>query len=335
MSVLTDFLKLFKYEPEKDGAKNFNITEALNNNWDKVDEALKKTGAELSNKANVATEQIVNRIYKGSDLTEKFAVEIALHSDVWAWIKARIQAVNYTGLHVGDYIPFVAGDNTIKAEIAGMDTYYQYADAIVGHHIDFISRDCWPDTHVLNKVNYNNGTGISPHPWLASDLYAWLNSLSTQVPNATTANPALVAVNYSTTGVYDKLPAALKAVIVNKRALLPMRYTAGALLNDDNNWAWADAGKLWIPSEVEVYGCEHWGSRNGYSGGGFQQYPIFSGNMKRIKGAGNGGDRCHWWLLSAYSGSPSVFASVSYSGAADSLAASLTSLRASLCFRIG
>lgn len=52
MSVLTDFLKLFKYEPEKDGAKNFNITEALNNNWDKVDEALKITGAELSNKAN-------------------------------------------------------------------------------------------------------------------------------------------------------------------------------------------------------------------------------------------------------------------------------------------
>lgn len=311
--------------------------EDVNQAFKTVNTFAEQTNADLAGKAAGAAELIANRIYPGIDLATKFATEIAAapyNGDVWAWIKARIQAVNYTGLHVGDYIPFVAGGNTIKAEIGGMDTYYQYGDAAVGHHIDFISRDCWPDTHVLNKVNYNNGTGISPHPWLASDLYAWLNSLSMQVPNATTANPALVAVNYSATGVYDKLPAALKAVIVNKRALLPVRYTAGALLTDDNSWAWADAGKLWIPSEVEVYGCEHWGSRNGYSSGGFQQYPLFATNMKRVKGAGNGGDRCGWWLLSARGGIPSNFAIVYYGGDANTNAASYTGVRAPLCFRI-
>ena len=38
MSKLTDILGLFKYDPETDGANTFNITQALNNNWDKIDQ---------------------------------------------------------------------------------------------------------------------------------------------------------------------------------------------------------------------------------------------------------------------------------------------------------
>lgn len=288
----------------------------------------------LVNKASLAAEQLANRIYPGVDLSVKFTTEIAGYNDVWAWIKARIQAANFLGVNVGDYIPFTAGGNNIKAEIAGIDTYYNYGDTAAKHHIDFISRDCWPDTIQFNLVNYNNGTTVSPSPWLASNLYAKLNSLSMQVPNATTANPALVAVDYTTTGVYDKLPAALKAVISPKRLLLPSRYTAGALLTDDNSWAWADAGKLWIPSEIEVYGCTHWGSRNGYSGGGFQQYAIFATNMKRVKGAGDGGSRSGWWLLSAYGGYSTHCAIVYSYGDATNSSASYTSIRVPVCFRI-
>jgi hypothetical protein len=33
----TDFLKLKKYNPETDSEENFNIIEALNENWDKVE----------------------------------------------------------------------------------------------------------------------------------------------------------------------------------------------------------------------------------------------------------------------------------------------------------
>lgn len=292
---------------------------------------------ELAGKAALAAEQTADRLYPGADLTIKFAEEIAAapySGNAWAWIKARIQAANFAGLHVGDYIPFVAGGNIIKAEIGGMDTYFNYGDVATGHHIDFISRDCWPDTHVFNKANYNNGTTVSPHPWLASDLYAWLNSLAMRVPNATTASPAMVAVDYSATGVYDKLPAELKAVIVPKRAWLPSRYTAGSLLTDDNTAAWADIGKLWVPSEIEVYGCEHWGSKNGYSSGGFQQYPVFSTNMKRIKGAGDGGARANWWLLSALGGYSTYFARVGNNGGGGDSSASNATIRAPLCFRI-
>lgn len=37
MSIITDFLKLFKYDPETDGASAFNIKQCLNDNWDKID----------------------------------------------------------------------------------------------------------------------------------------------------------------------------------------------------------------------------------------------------------------------------------------------------------
>ncbi len=295
-----------------------------------------ETDAALAIRAAKAAELIADRLYPGVDLSVAFAAEIAAapySGNVWAWIKARAQAGNFTGIHVGDYIPFVAGGNNIKAEIAGMDTYYRYGDTAVGHHIDFISRDCWPDTHVYNKVNFNNGTTVSPMPWLASDLYAWLNSLSMNVPNTAAATPTLTAVNYASTGVYDKLPAALKNVIVAKRALLPFRYTAGTLLVDDNNWAWGDAGKLWLPSEVEVYGCSMWGTRingNAYGEGSYVQYPIFAQNMKRIKGIGDGGDRSHWWLSTANGGNSTNCAYVSYYGYASYHSASNTSIRAPL-----
>ena len=311
--------------------------EDVNQSFEKINRFAGETNTTLGGKAAFAAEQIANRVYPGIDLTVEYAAEIAVepyNGDVWAWIKARIQAANYTGLHIGDYIPFVAGGNVIKAEIGGIDTYYNYGDTAVPHHIDFISRDCWPDAHVFNKVNYNNGTSVSPHPWLASDLYAWLNGLAMQVPNSTTADPTMVDVDYSATGVYNKLPAELKTVIVQKRAILPSRYTAGSLLIDDNSWAWADMGKLWVPSEIEVYGCEHWGSKNGYSSGGFQQYPIFATNMKRVKGAGDGGARATWWLLSACGGNSTSFAAVGSTGYGGNRTASNTTIRAPLCFRI-
>ena len=281
-----------------------------------------------------AQSAIVSRVYQGVDLTVVFAEEIAGYSDVWAWIQARAQDGNFAGLNVGDYIPFVAGGNTIKAEIAGMDTYFEYGSPVVGHHIDFISRDCWPEPQQWNKAAYNNGLAAVMNPWMCSNMYAWLNSLSMSVPNAATANPATVAVNYSTTGVYDKLPTALKNVIVSKVSRLPRRFTAGTLLTDDNNSDWQNMGKLWLPSEVEVYGARMWGTwTNAYGVMGQVQYPIFANNMKRIKGGRDGGAGVSWWL-STPSGSSAYIASSYSDGTAGSLAANNAVLSSPVCFRI-
>ncbi|MBF4693629.1 hypothetical protein [Fusibacter ferrireducens] len=48
MSKLTQFLNLFKYERTTDNQQTFNIETALNDNWDKVDEAVKTLDTELT-----------------------------------------------------------------------------------------------------------------------------------------------------------------------------------------------------------------------------------------------------------------------------------------------
>ena len=238
-----------------------------------------------------------DRYYEGQDLTTKWAAEIAAspyNGDAWAWIRARIRAGNFIGIHTKDYIPFKTKNNVnLKAEIAGINTYTNYGDSAVGKHIDFICRELWPTLHVINKVNYNNGVpaftpeggteiAAQEYPWLACDLYHYINSLAGYVPNATTLNPEMVAVDYTADGIYYQLPDALQAVIVEKRALLAKRYSASGLLTDDNGWGWTNIGKLWLPTEWEVYGGPVWLSS--YSGGA--AYWCFVGGDG---GAGNAG----------------------------------------------
>lgn len=274
----------------------------------------------------------MDRYYEGVDLTEKFAEEIAAapyNGDAWAWIKARIRAANYTGIHTKDFIPFTTTNGvTLRAEVSGIDTYRNYGDSAVGHHIDFICRELWPTLKPVNPVNYNNGlipqesitfdgtstsyklakemtavSGITEggesltgwsydsatftitfdeapaagtatvtgtgteYPWLASDLHCWLNSLSGQIPNGTGLNPAVKHVDYTQGGVYYYLPDALKAVIVEKRMLLGKRYSTSGVLSNPNSWGWENAGKLWVPTECEVFGQGVW-ANTGYDMGG-------------------------------------------------------------------
>ena len=49
MSMTTDKLALFKYDPSTDGAQTFNIQKALNENWDKLDDAVKEILITLAN----------------------------------------------------------------------------------------------------------------------------------------------------------------------------------------------------------------------------------------------------------------------------------------------
>ena len=289
-----------------------------------------------------------DRYYEGQDLTTKWAAEIAAspyNGDAWAWIRARIRAGNFIGIHTKDYIPFKTKNNVnLKAEIAGINTYTNYGDSAVGKHIDFICRELWPTLHVINKVNYNNGVpaftpeggteiAAQEYPWLACDLYHYINSLAGYVPNATTLNPEMVAVDYTADGIYYQLPDALQAVIVEKRALLAKRYSASGLLTDDNGWGWTNIGKLWLPTEWQVYGGPVRGGKGGYAcSGSAVQYPIFIGNMNRVKYRSGG--RYLWWLLSSYSGGAAYWCFVGGDGGAGNAGASNTTVAAPVCFRI-
>lgn len=338
-----------------------------------------------------------DRLYEGTNLAEKFKDEIANYSDIWQWIKARIEEGNFAGIHVNDYIRWQTTDNKwIESHVAGINTYSRYGDSEVPNHIDFISKDLWPTRHEMNKVNYNNGiiptenlsgngtktafvlknemaavasvaiggtdttaytydadthtitftdapvagtnnivvTGTgSEYPWLASDLYLYANSLKGHVAGGTSKTSPVKLVDYTNDGIWSKLPEALKAVIVTKRARIPKRYSTSGVLSNNNSWDWQDMGKLWIPSEIEVHGhgvC----ADNQWDKGGFVQYPIFNCNMRRVKGLGDGGDRSYWWMISACAGDTNNFCTVYNTGYSVATSASRRWVGLPVCFRI-
>ena len=250
-----------------------------------------------------------NLLYVGRDLTVVHAAEIAQYSSVWTWIKARITAGNFKGIHVRDFIPMSAGE-TVYAEVAGINTHKRTTDQELGNHIDFISRDCLGTTVQWNTSNNNNGNSQDATPYMVSNVKGYL--LNT---------------------VYPKLPSDLKSVITNKRTLMETRYSASGTLNDSNSWAWKDLGPIWLPTEYEVFGSIIWGTK-GWSEGQGVQYPIFANSFaKRIKGLGHNGSRYTWWLAVAHGGDSTHACYVSSYGLAYADHCSY-SLGVPLCFRI-
>ena len=270
--------------------------------------------------------------YDGIDLTVKHAEEIEDYASPWAWIKARIASGNFSQLHVGDYIPFTTTNGlTFQAKIAGINTYKGYGDSEVGNHIDFITRELWPVTFQMNLVNFNNGsTDTKQIPWLASNGYLFVNSLAGQAPNGKTLPLDMVDKDYTKGGMYFYLPDDLKSVIVEKRIYAPTRYSASGVLTNDNNAAWVNLGKLWLPDECEVTGARLM-TTTGWSTGGYVQYPIFAGNMNRVKRYN--AILSNWWLTSAYAGNSVTFVFVGYNGQVTSGNAT-SAFRAPFCFRI-
>jgi len=285
---------------------------------------------------------IASRLYPGADLTQRHQAEIAaapFNGNPWAWIQARIRASNFTGILPGDFIPLVIAGNTYRMEVAGINPYLNYGSpAVTIPHIDFISRELWPETIQWNRANYNNGIAAQTTPFLASNVNAFINSLQADVPNATTANPALINVDFRSGGILSQIPAQARAVMIGKNALMEARHTAGVLLTENNSWAWRTMGELWLPSEIEVYGCRQWGSNvspnQGFSSGGYIQYPIFAANMKRLKNIVGTSTRAGWWLVSARGGDSTRAAIVDSSGVATHPTASHTGVRVPVCFRV-
>lgn len=254
---------------------------------------------------------------KGEDANLRGAVPYGKElTESWADLQVRIQAGDFTDIYIGDYktVELTTGE-TVIMEVAGIDQYYKCGDTAIGHHVDFISRDALKGAKVFNATNTNNGTEAEPNPWRASALFTEMN-----------------------TTVYNTLPTELQGCIIEKRAYIESRYSASAPetgLTESTAGAWNNMGKLWLPTEVEVFGCTHW-SQPGYGSMFFRQYPIFiGGSLHIIKGDGNGGSRCHWWEASAHASSATHFCHAHHTGTATNAVASLTSIRAPLCFRIG
>lgn len=288
--------------------------------------------------------QTIDRIYDGVDLSTKFASEISAHASVWAWIKARIQSGNFNGIHVGDYIPFTLSAGTItngttpytfasqafNAQIAGIDTYYGYGDTAVSHHIDFITKNVLNTSIPWQSVANNNATSLTASPWLSSMLYAILNGIN----NYTTSAYGSVAHGYdaSSGGILQLMPSALQDVIITKRHVIETRYSASGLLTESNSSAWVNMGKLWAPTEQEIFGASIM-PLSTYMAGTNTQYPIFANNIKgRIK-TNSSGTQLGWWTSVAANNSSNQICTI-VGGIQNSPFATNVNRYSPICFRI-
>ena len=267
-------------------------------------------GAKEINFENTHTNYAIeaaDRTYEGVDLTMRFAEEIAQFPNPWRWIKTRIAAVNFDGLHVGDYIPIYIGDQLIKMQIAGVDTYYNCDSQM--HHIDWISKECF-DTTIrwsTSSTPNNNGNANENCPYNKSNVKSQLNSL------------------------VSELPVEIQEVVSSKRFLLESRYAASQTLTESTSYEWCDLGKLWLPSEYEVVGAGVWSSMP-YGAGAAVQYPIFANSLKnRIKMSGD--TPGNWWTLSVCGGSPALCCYINDTGISSS-APTNAPMRVPICFRI-
>ena len=216
----------------------------------------------------------------------------------WGEIAAKAAAGDFTGLNIGDYKDItLTTGESVRMELAGIDTYFGY-QSNNNHRLYFISRDCLATAYAMNSTNTN--TGGFP----ASELKTTLN-----------------------TTIFNTLPADLRAVIkADKR-----------LCSTKGSWAWQEDQKLWLPSEVEVWGHNTW-SEIGSSNGCGVQFPIFTGSLRHIcKGKGKGkaeqGIRTDWWCDSAYAVNTQGFCEVYSGGSAGSVNASLT-IGVPICFTV-
>ena len=363
MPKTTSNLNLYEYDTDTDGKLKMNLNDCLNDNWDILDAAvgnLQDNSADinLSNLTDTGVDLIrcvTDGVYEPVNLTEKFADEIANYSSEWTWIQARIQAADFTGIHIGDFIPVpltggaIGSDYEItegqvhNMQVAGIDMYYNSGDEgyTIPHHIDFISMNTIGEYILFNGGASNNGTASEPNPWLASGVYAVLNGVN----NYTTSAYNSLAHGYnasSTGGVLQMLPDDLQEVIITKRTWAEEQYSSSALVNYPTGYGWKDYGYLWAPHEVEVCGYQPDSYNRGEGStldnitrGLTKMYPLYRYSTWGRTSADDNSTAQSYWLCVPSGCAVKWICGVTASGRMDQI--EVTNSAASICFgfRIG
>lgn len=261
-----------------------------------------------------------NYVYDGVDLSTVFASAAELH--------AAVAAGDFSKIRVGDYWPITLngsytdyGDSTtktlsnavVKMEVAGINTYINYGDtAIEVPHLVMCSRDLLPNTTKWRTDNTTWTDTSTQNPWRGSAIYKTLNT------------GILPLVQETDIGAYifDG---------PNGNGMCFLCETKAANATSATGWSWLDRGRLFLPTEREIWGQGVW-SELFRDAGLVLQWPLFAGSLRHVvKGLGNGGSRNRWWLSSSYAGTASGACHVNYYGFADATVASST-FGIALCF---
>ena len=270
-------------------------------NYEMIDDTARTNATTALNNAEYNRQGLIGK-YPGQSLATLLAGEVSGSATIYDALHKRVQAANFSGMRVGDYIdvPLVSASNvaaqqSVRFLLAHFDPYLYCGDNSKGHHIAFVASapiavaktvtGVANDSFLMwNTTNTNQGTADQKCPYPSSNLKAW------------------------ETAFEACLPEGLTKYLLTQRVLLEERYSASGALSDSNSWSWQDIGKVWSPSEMEVYGCPVWGTK-GYSVGFDCQFDLFRDTAHRLNGT-----LCYWWLRSVMGGSSSHVCYVSTSG---------------------
>ena len=300
-------------------AERFNVNGVSH----EIIDSLARTNATTAlNNAEYNRQGLIGK-YPGQSLATLLAGEVSGSATIYDALHKRVQAANFSGMRVGDYIDVplvsasaIAGQQSVRFILAHIDPYYQCGDSAKGHHIAFIASapvavaktvtGVANDSYLMwNTANTNQGTADVKNPYLNSNLKAWEKLFEACLPEG------------------------LTKYLLTQRVLLEERYSASGALSDSNSWSWQDIGKVWSPSEMEVYGCPVWGTK-GYSVGFDCQFDLFRDTAHRLNGT-----RYGWWLRSVMGGSSSYVCCVTSSGYASCTSATYTWVRPRPGFLVG
>lgn len=300
-------------------AERFNVNGVSH----EIIDSLARTNATTAlNNAEYNRQGLIGK-YPGQSLATLLAGEVSGSATIYDALHKRVQAANFSGMRVGDYIdvPLVSASNvaarqSVRFLLAHFDPYYQCGDSAKGHCIAFIASapvavaktvaGVANDSYLMwNTANTNQGTADVKNPYLNSNLKAWEKLFEACLPEG------------------------LTKYLLTQRVLLEERYSASGALSDSNSWSWQDIGKVWSPSEMEVYGCPVWGTK-GYSVGFDCQFDLFRDTAHRLNGT-----RYRWWLRSVVGGSSSYVCYVYNYGYASCTSAAPTWVRPRPGFLVG
>lgn len=302
----------------------------INTNMDTIDTAIKNlqdtVSGHTSSISSLQNSVMYDQSYydHGRDIATAFASEISSggYANVYAFMHARAAALNFEGFRYGDYFTVTLGGNQVKFIIIGKNSLYNVGylsgtaeGGITTPHFVMTSLEpvsVWDTTYqvgdycILWNTANNNGTASESAPYLGSNLHAW-----------------------ETSTFYNALPSTLRNYLLNRYSLVETRYTANSTLTASTGWKWADMGKVWSLSEVEVYGTVVWGTP-GWSVSTSQQFPYFRDPAHRSQ------TRVKPWWLRTVSGSYSTTAcTVGNSGVATDSSTTSTYIRPRPCFLLG
>lgn len=281
-----------------------------------------QTAQQQQARANIGAQGLLvhNYTYDGKDLSQMFTA---------AELHQKVSSGDFSGIQNGDYWPitlngtvkdYATGEtktlsNAVFNLEANIQVYKQYGDTAAPNHILFCSRDLLPWAVKMRSADTTWYNDSETNPWRGSHLFQTLNAADGVLP--------LVAATDIGAHMYAGTNGG------GMRFLLENKATGATAAV---SWGWGDRGKLFLPTEREVWGQDIW-SEHTWCGGAAVQWPVFAGSLKHItKGLGNGGSRCAWWCQSSGAGSAANVAYVTRYGNPNSNGAATAGTSAPICF---